>query len=106
MGCGVSKLTPINRRSSCPTPKARLTVHGRLLLVHCVTVERWAVAHAAKAMGISRQFAHRWLNRYRELGETGLANRSSAPHHHPNRTPLEIEHQVLRLRREQRRGPD
>lgn len=87
-------------------PKARLTVHGRLLLVHRVTVERWAVVHAVKAMGIPRQCAHRWLNRYRERGETGLVDRSSAPHHHPNRTPLEVEHQVLRLRREQRRGPD
>lgn len=37
---------------------ARLTVHGRLLLVQRVREEGWAVAHAAKAMGISRKCAH------------------------------------------------
>lgn len=87
-------------------PKARLTVHGRLLLIHRVTVEGWAVAHAAKAMGISRQCAHRWINRYRAEGKAGLADRSSAPHHHPNQTPEELEHLVLALRRTERRGPD
>lgn len=87
-------------------PKARLTVHGRLLLVHRVTVEGWAVAHAAKAMGISRQCAHRWINRYRAEGQAGLADRSSAPHHHPNQTPEQLENRVLALRRAERRGPD
>ena len=40
---------------------ARLTVHGRLLLVQRVRVEGMPVAHVAKAMGISRQCASRWV---------------------------------------------
>ena len=43
---------------------ARLTVHGRRLLVHRVRVDGQAVAHVAKAMGVSRQCAHRWVARY------------------------------------------
>ena len=39
----------------------------------------WAVAHAAKAMGISRQCAHRWVARFDAEGEAGLADRSSRP---------------------------
>lgn len=40
---------------------ARLNVHGRQLLVARVREQGWAIAHAAKAMGISRQCAHRWV---------------------------------------------
>jgi transposase InsO family protein len=85
---------------------ARLTVHGRLLLVERVCHQRWPVAHAAKAMGISRQCAHRWVARYRSLGETGLTDRSSRPHRSPTRTPAAVEQRVLTLRRAERRGPD
>ena len=41
---------------------ARLTLHGRLLLVR-LREEGHAVAHAAKAKGLSRQCAHRWVAR-------------------------------------------
>nr|WP_294691052.1 IS481 family transposase [uncultured Friedmanniella sp.] len=85
---------------------ARLTMHGRLLLVDRVCQQRWPVAHAAKAMGISRQCAHRWVNRYRSFGEAGLADRSSRPRHSPTRTPAKTEQQVLALRRVERRGQD
>jgi transposase InsO family protein len=85
---------------------ARLTVHGRLLLVDRVCRQRWPVAHAAKAMGISRQCAHRWVNRYRSLGEAGLADRSSRPQRSPSRTPAGVEQQVLQLRQTERRGQD
>jgi transposase InsO family protein len=85
---------------------ARLTVHGRLLLVDRVCRQRWPVAHAAKAMGISRQCAHRWVNRYRSFGEAGLADRSSRPQRSPSRTPAGVEQQVLALRQAERRGQD
>lgn len=45
-----------DRRSSCLN--ARLTVHGRRLLVQRVRELGMPVAHVAKAMGISRQCAH------------------------------------------------
>ena len=43
--------------------KARLNVNGRRLLVERVRTQGWPVAHAAKAMGLSRQCAHHWLKR-------------------------------------------
>ena len=57
---------------------ARLTFHGRRLLVARVA-SGMPVAHVAKAMGISRQCAHRWVARYAAEGETGLHDRSSRP---------------------------
>ena len=85
---------------------ARLTFHGRLLLVRRVREEGMPVAHAAKATGVSRQCAHRWVKRYEAEGEAGLHDRSSRPHSAPNRVDAEVEHQVLAARAEHRRGPD
>lgn len=85
---------------------ARLTVHGRRLLVHRIRVEGSPVAHVAKAMGVSRQCAHRWVKRWDAEGDAGLVDRSSRPHRMPTRTSPEVEAQVLAARLEHRRGQD
>jgi transposase len=85
---------------------ARLNVRGRQLLVERVCEQGWAVAHAAKAQGVSRQCAHRWIARYRAEGEAGLLDRSSRPHHCPNQTSVEVEEAIVKKRREERRGQD
>jgi transposase InsO family protein len=83
-----------------------LTVFGRRLLVERVVEQGWPVAHAAKAQGVSRQCAHRWINRWLTEGESGLADRSSRPHHSPRRTSGEVEARIVAARIEQRRGQD
>jgi len=85
---------------------ARLNAHGRRLLVDRVRRQGWAVAHAAKAMGISRQCAHRWVARFDADGEAGLADRSSRPHSSPRRTPAAVEASVITARATHRRGQD
>ncbi|MET4077031.1 IS481 family transposase [Janibacter sp. UYMM211] len=85
---------------------ARLNVHGRRLLVDRVRRQGWAVAHAAKAMGISRQCAHRWVARFDAEGQAGLSDRCSAPHSSPRRTAASVEDAVVAARREHRRGQD
>lgn len=84
---------------------ARLTVHGRRLLVHRVRVDRRPVAHVAKELGVSRQCAHRWVKRFDAEGDAGLCDRSSRPHRTPTRTPAEVEQRVLTARRDYRCGP-
>ena len=74
---------------------ARLTFQGRLLLVRRVRQEGWAVAHAAKAMGISRKCAHYWLKRYDQEGEGGLYDRSSRPHRSPRETSREVAQRIV-----------
>jgi transposase InsO family protein len=64
------------------------------------------VAHVAKAMGISRQCAHRWVARFDAEGDAGLHDRSSRPHLMPTRTSAEIEARIVAARLEHRRGPD
>ncbi|WP_405802104.1 IS481 family transposase [Streptomyces sp. NBC_01506] len=83
---------------------ARLTVHGRRLLVERVRSGR-PVAHVAAEMGVSRPTAHKWVRRWRAEGEAGLADRSSRPHTTPHRTAADIEARVCDLRRARKLGP-
>lgn len=85
---------------------ARLTVHGRLLLVQRVRGQGRPVSHVAKEMGISRQAAHRWIARFDAEGIQGLADRSSRPHRCPTRTPARVEAAVVAARSELRLGRD
>lgn len=85
---------------------ARLTFHGRCLLVHRVRELGMPVAHVAKAMGVSRQCAHRWLARFDAEGAEGLHDRSSRPRRVPARTAPDVEAGVIAARLEHRRGPD
>ncbi len=85
---------------------APLNVAGRKILVDRVCHQGRPVSHVAKEMGISRPTAHKWVKRYRELGEAGLQDRSSAPHHHGTRTARPVERHVVRLRWRRRQGRD
>jgi transposase InsO family protein len=83
---------------------ARLTVHGRMLLVERVRSGR-PVAHVAAELGISRATGYKWWRRWRTEGPAGLVDRPSRAHLIPRRTPAEVEQQVCRLRRERKLGP-
>ena len=84
---------------------ARLTVHGRRLIVQRHRAG-WPQAHIAAAMGVSRKCVRTWIARYTAEGEAGLVTRSSRPHTTPTRTSVEVEQKVLDARRELRDGPD
>ena len=88
-----------------PHRNARLTVHGRQLLVDRVSSGR-PVAHVAKEVGVSRQCAHRWVARFAAEGVAGLQDRSSRPQHSPRRTSPAVEAAVVAARRKHRRGSD
>jgi transposase InsO family protein len=83
---------------------ARLTLHGRRLLIARVAAGR-PVAHVAAELGISRATGYKWVRRHAVEGDAGLLDRSSRPHHCPRRTGAEIEQQILHLRRSRRLGP-
>ncbi|MGJ0151814.1 IS481 family transposase [Streptomyces sp. CH8.1] len=84
---------------------APLTETGRLRLARCVVEDGWPVRRAAERFQVSHTTASRWATRYRQLGIAGMSDRSSRPHHQPQRTPAALEEHVLRLRREHRIGP-
>jgi transposase InsO family protein len=84
---------------------ARMTVHGRLLLVARIRERGWRVEDAALAAGVSLRSAYKWLARWRAGGARALHDRSSAPARCPSRLPAEVTAQIERLRRRRLTGP-
>ena len=78
---------------------ARLTVHGRELLVRSVLEGRLSLREAAAERGLSRQTAAKWVRRYREQGAVGLLDRSSRPRRLRQPTSPEVAEHVAALRR-------
>jgi transposase InsO family protein len=76
---------------------APLSVEGRRRLV--ARCQSRPIAHVAAEMGISRACASKWVNRFRQFGELGLLDRSSAPHRQPTATAAEVITMIETLRR-------
>lgn len=85
---------------------ARLTPHGRWLLVQRVRVQGRPVAHVARELGVSRQCAHRWVARFDAEGPAGLVDRSSRPRRPARATSPDRVVAVLTARAKERCGPD
>ena len=82
---------------------ARTCPASRALLVSRVSEQRWSVSAAARAAGISRTTAHKWLLRGRD--DQTLQDRSSRPRRSPGRTPAVWEEMIVLLRRTRMTGP-
>ena len=83
---------------------AKLTPAHRLLLVDRIRQRRWKVTPAARAAGVSRTTAYKWLRRFDAEGPTGLQDRSSRPHRIPTRTPARLVQRIAQLRRRRQAG--
>jgi transposase InsO family protein len=88
-----------------PHRNAPLTETGRLRLARCVVDDGWPLRRAAERFQVSATTAKRWADRYRELGEAGMSDRSSRPHHSPRRTPTRTERRIIKVRVLRRWGP-
>lgn len=75
-----------------------LTVEGRSRLIERCRPRPFA--HVAAETGISRATASKWVNRYRQFGELGLLDHSSAPIQKPSATPGETLARIEERRRE------
>jgi len=82
---------------------ARTNAFARRLMVERVAAG-WPAAHVAEQLGVSRATVYKWLRRYAEAGEAGLADRSSRPIRMPARTPKRVEQRVLTARTRRQRG--
>jgi transposase len=78
---------------------AALSVNGRRRLCLEVLGAQRTLTEAAEAAGVSVRCARKWLARYRQEGERGLRDRSSAPHRIPHRTSPQRVEAIVALRR-------
>lgn len=85
-------------------PNARLTEHGRLLLVSRVE-SGWSVTSAARAAGVSRQTATKWVARYRLAGREGLVDASSRPRRTRPSVSTRRCRRIIKARLLHKRGP-
>jgi putative transposase len=58
------------------------------------------MAGLCREFGISRKTGYKILGRYNETGLDGLTDRSRRPYRHANQLPLQIETQIVRLKKE------
>ena len=77
---------------------ARTCPKSRRLLVDGLEVG-WSLRSAAEAAGVSERTAAKWLARWREEGEVGLEDRSSASRRVPSRLPADRLEAIEALRR-------
>jgi transposase InsO family protein len=85
---------------------AALSLKGRRSLARSVVVDERTVTEAALAAGVSVRCARKWVGRYRQHGERGLRDLSSAPHRIPHRTSQDREEVICQLRRLRFTGPE
>ena len=84
---------------------AALTPRARLRLARLIVDQGWPPARAAERYDVSWKTAKKWADRYRTEGPAGMSDRSSRPHHQPNRTPAPVVRKIVHLRWKQRLGP-
>ena len=85
-------------------PNAKLTPKSRFLLVDRIEKRRWTVSAAARAAGVSRQTAHKWVNRFREGGVERLKDGSSRPNRLSGLTPRKLVRRMVQLRKRRKAG--
>ena len=85
--------------------RAKLNANGRRLLISRILDERWPVARAAAAQGISRQRAYVLLRRFAQEADAAFEARSSRPRRMPRRTSRRLERRIERIRRRRKIGP-
>jgi transposase InsO family protein len=85
---------------------AALSLKGRRDLARSVVLGERKLTEAAAAAGVSLRCARKWVVRYRQAGEAGLRDRSSAPRRIPHKTSPERAQLICHLRRLRFSGPE
>jgi transposase InsO family protein len=83
---------------------AALTPRARLKLARLIVEHGCPISQAAVRFQVSWPTAKRWRDRYLELGEAGMNDRSSRPHRMPRLTPQPVVRKIVHLRWKQRLG--
>ena len=85
---------------------AALSLTQRRRMVLRVIEQGWTIKAAAAAAETSPRTCGKWVSRYRAARESGLWDRSSAPHHVANRTDERRIEAIAALRRLRFSGPE
>lgn len=70
----------------------------RMKFVMDIEADEESLTEICRAYGVSRKTGYKWLERYQAEGVAGLADRSRAPHNHPNAISTADETAILAMR--------
>ena len=77
-----------------------VAMEARLTAAFTEDLEGVEVGAVADALGVCRQTVYKYRKRFREEGPAGLVERSRRPHSSPNMISVELEDEIVRLRKE------
>ena len=80
-----------------------LTVRHRLKVAQLVVDDGWPISEVAARFQVSWPTVKRWADRY--LAGEAMQDRSSRPHHSPNKTTSKATKRCISLRLRLREGP-
>ncbi|NQV38739.1 MAG: transposase [Candidatus Marinimicrobia bacterium] len=83
--------------------KERTKMDEKRFLIKEYLTHNYSITELSERFGISRPIAYKYIERFKSEGWEGLEARSSRPHHFPTKTPIEIEKQILDLRKKRPR---
>ena len=69
-------------------------------MVDCVLVKKMKQYEVVAKFNVHTQTVRKWVKLFKEEGESGLEDRSSRPHSHPNATPPEKVEEIITMRKE------
>jgi len=70
----------------------------RRAFVHDHESGQWSMTELCQRYGVTRPTGYLWVERYRDEGDAGLAERSRAARECPHRIPRDLERRILALR--------
>jgi transposase InsO family protein len=76
----------------CRVPDERLR-----FVLDCLKAQE-TMAALCRRHGVSRRVGYKWLERYKQRGQEGLADQSRAPRAHPNQVEALLERRILAVR--------
>ena len=80
------------------TWKETCTVSERRLFVEAWLSQDFSVAALCERFNVSRKTGHKWINRFKEEGMSGLGDRSRARHSQEHQTPADTVERILALK--------
>jgi transposase len=70
------------------------------LIITAVTLEQRTKSEVAREYGVSRYWVQTLVKRFQAEGEAAFEPRSRRPHTSPHAVPVEVEDEIVRLRKE------
>ena len=78
--------------------KVKTKMEQKAEFIHEWLTQNYTITELCRSFNISRPTAYKLISRYEKKGLLGLIEEKQAPINHPNRTDLNVENSILKLK--------